>query len=391
MRDDPRQYFSSKRPALVELLSRLIAARSVNPPGDECRPAAVAEDFLAQRGIAYEKYEREPGRTNLVISIGSGSPVLGVVAHLDTVPAGEGWRTDPFEAVVKDDTVVGRGACDNKGVAAALLLLAEYLSCEGPPTRGTFQVILAADEEHGSRLGMEYLLSESLIGPDAVLVPDAPDHMRCITVSEKGALFLRLRAEGVQAHGSTPEKGENAILRMKTLLDHLTAIRFDCEPSPLHSPPTINVGCIRGGDAPNMVPAWCEAEVDVRYIPGMKTSDVLEKVDAAIARASEATGENCFSRRVISDLPPSSVARDCLLARLIRASALEVLGFEPQPTGLSGATVAKQLVFSGIDAVGFTPGDPAAPHAANEWVEIGELLDFAAVTAALCRRFFGGK
>ena len=391
MEDDARGYFKRKRGELIDLLSRLVEARSVNPPGDEFQPAAVAEEFLREREIPFEKYEPETGRTNLVASLGSGSPVLAAVAHLDTVPEGEGWETDPFKATVKDDVMIGRGTCDNKGTAAALLLLAEYLAAEGLPARGTLQVILAADEEWGSRFGMEYLLSESVVKPDAVVVPDAPDHMACITVSEKGALFIRLRAEGVQAHGSTPEKGKNAILRMKVLLDHVADITFDAEPSPLHTPPTINVGRIRGGDAPNMVPAWCEVDLDIRYIPGMETSSVLEKLDAAVSRAAEAVGEKCFARELVSDLPPTSVARDCLLARLVKSSALEVLGREPKPSGLSGATVAKQFILSGIDAVGFTPGDPGAPHAANEWIEINELLDFAAVMAVLCRRFFGGK
>jgi len=391
MKNDARLYFSEKRRSFIELLSALIAAKSVNPPGDEWKPAKVVEDFLTERSIKVEKYELEPGRTNVVASIGSGAPVLAAVAHLDTVPAGEGWVTDPFEAVEQDGRIYGRGACDNKGVATALLLLAEYISAHQPPAQGTFQIIFAADEEAGSRFGMEYLLAESIIKPDAVVVPDAANHMRSVMVSEKGALFIRIRSNGVQAHGSLPEKGINAIMRMKVLMDKLAEIDFGDKVSPLHTPSTLNIGCIRGGDAPNMVPAWCDLDVDIRYIPEMKTSEAIAKIDEAIAAAAEVIGDDCFSRQILADMPPTSVARDCLLARLIRASAHEILGYEPKPGGLSGTTVAKQCILSGIDAVSFSPGNPAVTHTANEWIEISEIIDFAAVMAILCRRFFGGK
>src|SRR3972149_308931 len=114
-------YLQSRRGETLELLKLLIAARTENPPGDEERAAQVVRDYLSAKGISFEEHAREPGRTNLIASVGSGAPVLLTACHLDTVPAGEGWDTDPFEAVEKNGLIIGRGACDNKGPMAAAL------------------------------------------------------------------------------------------------------------------------------------------------------------------------------------------------------------------------------------------------------------------------------
>ena len=334
MAGDIRGFASENRDGLTSLLSGLIAAQSVNPPGSENNPAQVAASFLSQHSIPFQKYERAPGRTNLVASLGSGAPVLGVICHLDTVPPGQGWEGDPFAAAVRDGKLYGRGSCDNKGQMAAVLMLARFLKDNGLPERGTFQIILAADEECGSRLGMEYLLAERIIKPDVAIVPDTPNHMKNIVISEKGVVFLRLHARGLQAHGSTPAKGKNAIMRMLRLLQEASGIDFKAPEHPLHSPPSVNIGKIKGGDAPNMVPAWCEADIDIRYVPGMTCGQVLARIDEVINKVHREVGEECFSRKIISDLPPHELSRDSLLVRLVSSCCLEALGYEPPPSGL---------------------------------------------------------
>ncbi|MBI2560640.1 MAG: M20/M25/M40 family metallo-hydrolase [Planctomycetes bacterium] len=189
------------------------------------------------RFIKYETYEKTPNRTNIIASVGNGNPILLVACHLDVVPAGDGWEMNPFEPKITNGRIYGRGACDNKGQMASMLVLTrflkEYVGANGcSPLCGTFILVGAADEERGSAFGLEYLLSECNVSADYAIIPDVSHNMRLIDVSEKGNLFLEIVSYGKQAHGSTPEKGINAIWNMIELLNQLKEMKFSCTSHP---------------------------------------------------------------------------------------------------------------------------------------------------------------
>jgi len=373
------EFANVHRDEIVNLLCRLIAARTVNPPGDEYLAAQIMQETLEPLGITCTIHEKEPRRTNMVARIGSGRPRIVIACHFDVVPAGDGWSTDPFRAVVRKGRVFGRGASDNKGQLAVMLVLAGLLKKYESSLIGEVILVGAADEERGSGLGLEWLADEGVLDADFAIIPDVDHAMREISIAEKGALFLKVIAHGKQAHGSTPEQGVSAAWAMVEFLSAVRGLKLDCAPDPLFTPPTRNLGMLAGGSAPNIVPARCEAQLDFRYLPG-QTADEIESALKGIAGRVEAANPGArFTFERVMMVEPIKVDPQHELVKRLQRSAVDVLGWEPSSTGLSGSTVAKALVRVGVPAIGFAPGDENQAHAADESIAIDELVKFAKV------------
>jgi len=376
---------------VVELLCDLIRARSVNPPGDESRPAAVVEAFLNNLGITCKKYEATPGRTNLIACIGNpGGQRLLLPLHLDTVPAGNGWISDPFDPRVEHGTVTGRGAVDDKGPLAAVLLAIEILLAGEHDLAGELVLIAAADEEAGNQMGMDYLLKEGLIHGDWALVPDIGHAMTGLDIAEKGVCIIEIECRGIAAHGSRPKLGANAILALAELLAEIEIWEPEAR-HPLLGKPTANVGIISGGSAPNMVADYARAEIDCRYLPGMNSSEVLAQIRELAYRVADRRREISFNLKVTTDWGPSQVDPDNPIVEAIRDISPKITGRPVELIGLGGATFCKSCLSAGIPAVGFSPGSAEAAHTAEESIEIRELTDFATLTAALAIELLGTK
>jgi acetylornithine deacetylase/succinyl-diaminopimelate desuccinylase family protein len=377
--DDLRSFVHSHRADLRQYLIDLIRARTVNPPGDEYRAAKVLTDFCREFDIPFETFEKEPGRTNVVARIGHGRPRIMVPCHFDTVPAGDGWQTDPFEPVEIDGALHGRGAKDDKGPLAAMMIVARYLKAREAELPGQLLLVGAADEEAGSRLGMVYLLGECGLEAEAAIVPDAGHSMRIIDVGEKGVLFMKVTAIGRQAHGSQPDRGASAVWPLIDFLNRIRRWRPPGEATELFSAPTFNLGAIHGGSVPNMVPGRCEAFLDARYLPGTDGDAVIADLQRTLKAVEAEAGGVRLELEVLSHQLPSLVPIDHPLVGELSRRTEEITGIRPQQAGQSGATVAKFLILGGIPAVGFTCGPEAAEHVAGESMDLAELAQFAEV------------
>lgn len=382
-----KEYMQNEEEEIIDLTCKLINKKTENPPGDELLAVQVIEDFFTSLQIPYTIFEKVKKRANIVGYIGrkditTTTPTLLVACHLDVVPAGDDWKNDPFEAWIENGRIYGRGASDNKGQMASMMAVARLLKENEPNLKGQFLLIGVADEERGSTLGLEYLLNECGISADFAIIPDVAHNMHMIDVSEKGTLFLEITSHGKQAHGSKPDMGINAIWNMIILLERIKQLKFRQTFHPLHTPPTLNLGSVHSGTAPNIVPALCKAQLDIRYLPGDTSGTIINDINNSIKEV-EAQYPARFDVKVISDQPPTAVSADNLLVGLISKHAQSILGTRPQPKGLSGATVTKQLIQKGIIAVGFGPGDETEAHATNESISIEELVDFAKIMALI--------
>lgn len=382
-----KNYMQDKEKEIVDFTGKLINAKTENPPGNEILAARVVEDFFKTLHIPYTIHEKITGRANIVGYIGGRgerpfSPTLLVACHLDVVPAGDDWKRNPFEAWIEDGRIYGRGTSDNKGQMASMMAVARFLKENESKLKGQFILAGVADEERGSSLGLEYLLNECGVTADFAIIPDVAHNMQLIDVTEKGALFLEITSHGKQAHGSRPETGINAIGNMISLLERIKQLKFQKTSHPLHTPPTLNLGSIHGGTAPNIVPALCKAQLDIRYLPDDSVDDIMNHIKGMIKEV-EIQRHAKFDVRVISNQLPTAVPLDNPLVELISKHTLAVLGTRPQPKGMSGATVTKQLIQKGITAVGFGPGDDTEAHATNESISIKELIDFAQIMALI--------
>jgi len=375
----PTQDFINQRKDIyTKLLCELIKAKTVNPPGDEYAAAKIIKKRLSKIDVKCKIHEKKKDRSNLIANVGNekGKTIL-ISTHLDTVPAGDGWTTNPFEPVVKDNIVYGRGASDNKGPATAALLVLDYLKSIEKDLKNQYVFVFAADEEMGSALGLKYLLDENILSPDYAIIVDIGGAMKKIDIAEKGVLNLKIICKGRQAHGSTPQKGISAIANMSKFIAKLDHYIMKHQLHKHLSRPTINFGTIKGGAAPNIVAGSCELVANIRYLP----SQTPESIVAELKKLSERFGE--FDFEVLINIPPTEISEKSILVETIRQVA-EKHGITARPQGLSGATDAKSFILKGIQAVGFDFTDDNMAHNANECCRLDSLFKFVEVLIDVC-------
>ncbi|MBB5158304.1 M20 family metallopeptidase [Saccharopolyspora phatthalungensis] len=245
---------------VLELLSALVACDSTTPTGEERTSAQVLAGYLDAAGFAVDIDELGPGRVNLLARrrFAEHGPKLMVNSHLDVVPAGPGWTSEPFEPTVRDGKLYGRGAADAKGALAAMACAAaELVAAEGgAPLIGELVYTAVSDEEGGST-GARHLLSELAQAddlPDAVIIGE-PTGMRPLT-AHKGSIRPVIEVVGVAAHAATPKQGVNAVNAAGAVLAALDGYSQGLEAirHPLLGSPTCTPVLIGGGEAPNAVP-----------------------------------------------------------------------------------------------------------------------------------------
>ncbi len=380
---DIESEIESRRKEIIGILKDLISADTSNPPGNEWRAAKIVRNFFRKNGIPYKIFEKEKGRTNIIGYVGKGKPRIVIACHLDTVPPGDGWKTNPFKAEMKGDRIYGRGAVDNKGPLASVLISGKILKRFEKKLKGQVVLACVADEERGSKYGMRYLLEEGKIKGEYGIVPDIAHRMRKIDIAEKGLLHLKITSFGKQAHGSAPERGINAVWNMIEFLNLLRKYRMRFRKHTLFSGPTFNLGLIRGGTAANIVPGECEVLLDFRYLPSQSSKDILRDIREMFSKVREKNRKARFKLEIVDDQKPVEIEKDNILIQTIKKHAKHVIGKEPEISGLSGTTLVKPLVEKGIFAVGYSPGEDVA-HKANEYVSIRELLNFSKILCYVC-------
>src|SRR5499427_8292334 len=271
------------RDEIVSIVSDLVRQDTTNPPGNEHLCKETVSRCMQRLGMEVSYYEKEPGRTNVVGRIGRGSRSIGFVSHMDVVPPGEldQWQTPPFEPVIKDGKIYGRGTLDDKGSFACAYSACKAFLAEHPDFVGTIYLIAAADEEVGSELGIIYLVEECGLRFDVAIIPDG-GRMDLSIYGEKGILWVELSSRGIQAHGSTPELGRNAIVPLAELIAQLKSIDLGASYDRAFDGWTMNIGTIQGGSSTNTVPAAARVTIDFRLPAGISRDQVLAKIDEAI-------------------------------------------------------------------------------------------------------------
>jgi acetylornithine deacetylase/succinyl-diaminopimelate desuccinylase family protein len=386
---------------LAELLRRLVAIPSPNPPGD-CRAiASFCAGYL--RAAGFDAIEAAPDNRawSVVASIGprrngdnggnvnlAEGPSLLYHAHIDTVPLGQNarWTHDPFGGEIEEGRLYGLGSVDDKGPLAAMLLAGAELAPRRDALCGRLTIVCAGEEEVGGRLGTLWLAEQGLLPPSDFVVVGEQTHNR-VAIAHKGVLRAAFHVGGATAHATEPWRGRNAINGMAHLilaLERYQAEVLDRRSHPLVGKPSINVGVIEGGVSANVVADACTIRVDRRMIPGEDPQAVIAELEqiAAAANATDATR----SYRVDSFQVSNWFAADPQLPyvrRFLTLAAAET-GAPPEPIGYLPGSDAKHLVtVAQKGMVVFGPGTHHVAHASDEYVDLGELEQ----THRILRRF----
>jgi acetylornithine deacetylase/succinyl-diaminopimelate desuccinylase-like protein len=281
--------------SVVELLQDLVAIPSVNPSGtpgtDTTGEQAMGEyvaDFLRRLGAEVALEEIEPGRPNLIASFTPEKPLahLAFAPHLDTVSV-VGMTIPPFDPVVSDGKLFGRGATDTKGpMAAALWALHEWTKSPARARsriRWTFLGLMGEEASNDGAIAM----AKKGFSSDLTLVLE-PTQLGVVT-THKGALWLEVETAGVACHGSTPDRGRNAIYAMRRALEIIENKIIPDLSKQAHAKlgvPTINVGTISGGSKINIVPDRCLIEIDLRVVPGIDPEKFRAQLESDLRAAT---------------------------------------------------------------------------------------------------------
>jgi succinyl-diaminopimelate desuccinylase len=386
----------SMRSFIVDLTLRICRERTVNyfledfpaggpdgmaGPGEEGKVVAILQRELAAHSILATTHAKVAGRENLLARVGKARPgyrKLMVLLHTDVVPSGapSAWKFAPFDPFESEGKLYGRGVLDDKGPLASafatLLILKNHEQC----VDGEFIFAAVGDEEVGIGVGIEYLLEQKLIDCTDAIVPDIAGEMREINVAEKGRVLLKVKARGKQAHAMNPSKGVNAIHAMSRFLLELERLNLQHKTHTTLGGPTINTGLITGGMAPNAVAADCEVTLDIRYVPSQTPQGIRDEIQA-LANGIDMSGAS-FSVEIFKSSPPCEVSPEAPIVKLILKHAPDA-----KVVGSGGGTFANPLVQSGIQAVGWAPGNEETYHEPNEEIEISQLTTFAGRLANL--------
>ncbi len=373
----------------TEILCRLIAIPSVNPMGRnlsgpeffETRLTDWLVSWFRSIGADVETIELAPGRSNLLARYQGcqNAPTLLIDAHQDTVPV-EGMTVPPFEPIVSDGRVTGRGACDVKGSMAAMLWAFHRLFAEKPADSANVIFSCSCDEEFGT-LGITDLVrywtehpskSRLITGPPDGAIVAEPSELNVI-VAHRGVVRFRIRTGGVACHSSEPSRGTNAIYRMGRVLSCLEAYatghlqELACHR--LCGSPTLSVGRIGGGTSVNIVPDDCWIEVDRRLVPGEDSDKAVASIERFLRQQLD------FDFKIEPPFltsPPLTDDNNRWLAQALAEQATAVKR-PPEFIGVPFGTHASRLSASGVPAVVYGPGSIEQAHTNDEYIEIEQL------------------
>jgi acetylornithine deacetylase len=375
---------------VLKLLRDLVAIDSVNPslvPG-AAGEGAIADAIAAHLrriGLDVEVQEAAPGRPN-VIGVLEGrrkGRSLMLCGHVDTVGV-DGMRA-PFDPVERDGRLYGRGSQDMKGGLAAMIDAARIIATEGLES-GRLVVAAVVDEEYAS-LGADALVTRWRA--DAAVVTE-PTDLR-IAVGHKGFSWVEVVTRGRAAHGSRPEDGRDAIMRMGRVLHALEQLDRGLQSGarhPLMGAASLHASLIDGGHELSSYPDRCTLKIERRTIPGEDDATVTAEMERIFARlrADDPEFDGGFAH--LFSRPPYALDAQHPLPQALD-KAFKAVGplldaRADQFVGMSFWTDAAVLGSAGIAAVLFGPGG-AGLHSVEEFVNVQDVLRCRDALAALAR------
>ena len=395
---DALRWVDQSKDELTRFMVEMLKIKAVNPDsggnGEYARGLFIQKQ-LESLGLRVERHDvpdkrvAEGTRVNLttVIDGEDKSRTLWLAAHMDTVPEGarELWSTDPYDPVVKDGKIFGRGSEDNGQAIGSILFTAKAIKALGLKPKMNLGLAFVSDEETGSTYGVIPLLEKDVFKPtDIAIVPDTgkPDGSE-IEIAEKSILWMKITTIGQQVHGSTPEKGLNAHrVGMKFALEldemlHSTHPAHDAlfQPPGSTFEPTKHEANV---DNINTVPGVDVQYFDCRILPQYQVSAVLKEIESLKSKVEKETGATIQIKAIQSEQNTNPTPMDSPVVKKLRAAIKELRGIDAKPIGIGGGTVGLYFRRKGIQTAVWQTLDDLA-HQPNEYCKIENLVNDAKV------------
>ncbi len=374
---------------ISKLLAELVAIDSINPdlvPGSagEGAIARFVADWLERAGLEVEMDEPVPGRPSVIgIARGSGGGhSLMLNAHMDTV--GVAGMKRPHEPVVQDNRLYGRGAFDMKGGLAAIMLAAA--EARRQHLRGDVILTAVSDEEYAS-IGTSSIVKRWHADAAIVTEPTGLD----ICVAHKGFIWLEVETQGIAAHGSRPDLGVDAIVKVGKVLVGLEELDRSLRSKsshPLLESGSLHASLITGGQEFSSYPERCVLSVERRTIPGETQLGVESQICAIFDQLAASDPVFKASLRTTLVRDAFEVSENEPIVQVVRRQAAALLGQEPAIVGATAWMDSAILSAAGIPTVIFGPGGAGA-HAVVEWVDLEQVGRCVEVLVACAGEFCG--
>lgn len=380
---------SRRVPDFLTMFDRLLASPSVSctePEWDQGNRGVceLLAEWLQALGFRCE-IQQMPSRAdkvNLIAVLGEGPGGLVLAGHTDTVPFDEKlWDMNPFGLTVRDERLYGLGATDMKGFFPVAIEAA--LAFRGARLREPLILVATADEE-SSMDGANQLVAAGKPRARHAIIGE-PTDLRPVRM-HKGMMMEAVTVTGQSGHSSNPALGRNALEGMQQVMADLLAFRDELAArhrNPLFEVevPTLNLGCIHGGDNPNRICGECELHFDLRPLPGMDLEDLREVIRARLGRIAGQTGLGITMRPLFPGLHP--FAEDAA-APVVRA-AEEFTGYSAG--NVAFATESPLLQRLGMQTVVMGPGSIRQAHQPNEYMEQFQVEPMVTVLQKMIQRF----
>ncbi len=373
-------------------LAQLIALPSITctDPKQDMSNVAVVELialWAQDLGFRCEIMPVAKGKANLIATLGEGSNGLVFSGHTDTVPYDPSkWQTDPFTLTERDGRWYGLGSTDMKGFFPLALAAAEIAATavrNGHRLKAPL-IILATCDEETSMAGARALLDSGRPKARFAVIGE-PTSLKPLRM-QKGVMMERIIIEGRSGHSSDPSLGHNALDAMHDVISELKQYRQTLAEE-WHNPlftvptPTLNLGCIHGGDNPNRICAQCELQFDLRPLPGMDMAELRHAIRQRINPLAERHHVSIVQSPLFDGVPPVETAADSPIVTLVESLTNQVAG------AAAFGTEAPYLKQLGMDTIIFGPGDINRAHQPDQYLSVANIAPTIRTLETLIQRF----
>jgi succinyl-diaminopimelate desuccinylase len=371
----------------VDLATRLMACPSVTPATgavfDVLEAALVGIGFSVHRFIAGEAPDGPV--ENLFAMRGSGVPHFAYAGHLDVVPPGEGWSSDPFVPEVRGDLLYGRGAVDMKGSIAAFAAAA----ARRPDHPGTLSLIMTGDEEGFATYGtvelIEWMTANGQL-PDLCLVGEPTSVARLgdmMKIGRRGSVNMWIEVAGTQGHVAYPHLADNPIPALIRILSRIEEIELD-QGTEWFQPSNIEITDIEvGNPATNVIPAKATARLSIRFNALHSGAALAERIRAiCVEESARATLTARISGEAFLTEPGP-------LSDLVSGAIAQVTGVTPELSTTGGTSDARFLArLCPVVEFGLTN---ATMHKLDEAVAVQDIAALTDIFALVIERALGHR
>lgn len=401
------------REDLIELTQSLIRIPTINPPVENYREIC---ELISTR-LAKKGFKCELVRATGALGDSDKYPRWNVIArhegkrsgecvhfnsHTDVVAVGDGWTVDPFEAVIKDGKIYGRGACDMKGGLAASIIAAEKFIEVCGDYKGAIEISGTADEESGGFGGVAYLAEQGWFDParvQHVIIPEPLNKDR-ICLGHRGVLWTEVETYGHIAHGSMPFQGDCAVRHMGAVIEALEEKIYPALQKKQTAMPvvpeqarqsTLNINSIHGGLAEPeenytglpaaLVPDRCRMVLDRRFIIEEDIDDVRQELQSLLTEVGDSRPSFKAKTKELFSVVPTMTDKDAPIVKAVTDAIQQEFGKEPDYVVSPGTYDQKHIDRIGRlkNCIAYGPGILDLAHQPDEYVGIQDMVDSAKV------------